>query len=132
MAFDFKAIQASLTTSFEYEVMDPLSKLPSGWFIELATPAHAGAQARVTAILDRLHKRKVSTAAQDEKDSVDLIATRVLGWRGLSDGAEDVPYSPEAAVAYLSGAKAFWLRQQIVEAMGDTERPFMAKTPSGS
>jgi hypothetical protein len=130
--FDFKAIQAALCTSFDYEVQDPLSKEPSGWVLELATPAHAGAQARVTAILDRLHKRKISTAAQDEKDSVDLICCRILGWRGLADGADEVTYSPEMAISLLSGAKSFWLRRQVVEAMGDTERPFTPQTRSSS
>lgn len=133
MGFDFKSLQKSLTTSFEYEVQDPITKEPSGWFIEIATPAHSVAQARVASILDRINKRKgASTQAQDEKDSNDLICARILGWRGLVDGENEVPYTPEVAVASVSGAPAFWLREQLVEAMRDKERPFIPKTPSGS
>lgn len=132
MPFNFKAIQDALNTSFEFEVQDPISKEPSGWFIELATPAHSAAHARVKAILDRVQKRKVSTVAQDEKDTVDLLCARILDWRGLTDGETEVPYSPETASAYLTGAKSFWLRTQVVEALGDTERPFTPKTPSAS
>lgn len=130
--FNFKSIQAALNTSFPFEVQDPITKEPSGWVLELATPAHAAAQARVTAILDRIRKRRESTGSQDEKDAVDLIAARILGWSGLEDGDAEVPYSAEVATACLSGAKAFWLRNQVIEALGDKESPFVPKTPSSS
>ena len=130
--FDFKAIQAALTTSFDHEVVNPFTKAPSGWFVELATAAHGAAQSRVRGILDQMGKRKTSSLTQDEKDGVELIAARIVGWHGLEDDGMEVVYTPEVAVLTLTGAGAFWLRQQLIDAMGDTDRPFTPKTPGTS
>ena len=122
---DFDAISATLKDSFELEIFHPTTG-EGGWFIELASPCHAGAQSKVAAILDRSRKRKVSTTGQDERDGVELIAARILGWKGLKSGAEDVPYTPETATAILSNPKSFWVRSQLLEALGDASRPFNA------
>lgn len=120
---DFNAIAATLKDSFEIEIVHPQTG-EGGWFIELASPCHAGAQARVSAILDRSRKRKVSTTGQDEKDGVELIVARILGWKGLKDGEEDVPFTPETALGIIANPKSFWLRSQLLEALGDPSRPF--------
>lgn len=120
---DFNAISEALKDSFTIEILHPTTG-EGGWFIELASPCHAGAQAKVTAILDRSRKRKVSTQGQDERDGVDLLAARILGWKGLKSGEDEVPYSTEAAVQILTNPKAFWLRSQLIEALGDPSRPF--------
>ncbi len=120
---DFNAISESLKDTFSIEIIHPATG-EGGWFIELAAPFHAGAQAKVNAVLDRSKKRKVSTASQDERDGVELIAARVVGWTGLKSGSDDMPYTPETAVAILSNPKSFWLRSQLIEALGDSSRPF--------
>ena len=124
---DFEAISATLKDSYEVEIFHPGTG-EGGWFIELAAPHHAGAQAQVNGILDRSKKRKVSTSKQDERDGVELVAARVLGWRGLTTGPKgeevEVPYTHEKCVALLSDSKSFWVRQQLIEALGDTSRPF--------
>lgn len=120
---DFGAITQTLKDSYEVEIVHPATG-DGGWFIELAAPHHSGAQQKVNAILDRAKKRKVSTAGQDEKDGVDLLMARILGWRGLTNGVDPVEYTEEAARAILSNPKSFWVRQQLIEALGDTTRPF--------
>lgn len=120
---DFNAIAATLKDSFEIEIVHPQTG-EGGWFIELASPCHGGAQAKVRAILDRMGKRKMSSVGQDEKDGVELLQARILDWRGLKNGEEDVPYSPETCAAILADPKAFWVRNQLVEALGDPSRPF--------
>lgn len=131
MPFDFQAAQAALVTSFEFEVTNPFTKDPSGWVLTLATNAHAASQAQIRTALDRMRSRKgPANVAQDEKDSVELIASRILGWKGLVEGENPVDYTQELAVTYLSGPKAFWLREQIVGALGETDRPFVPKNPS--
>lgn len=132
MAFDFKAFQNALVTSFEYEFFDDIEKKPSGWFLEVATSANETAQERIRGILDTIRKRKASSLAQDEKDGTDLISARILGWRGLEDGGKPVPYSQELAVQFLTGARSESLRKQLIAAMGDDERPFTRKTPGVS
>ena len=125
--FDYKAFQESLVTTFEHEFNDEIKHEPSGWFIELATAAHDEAQRKVRNILDSMDKRKASSLAHSEKDGVELIAARIVGWRGI-----EAPYSHELAVQFLTGAKAESLRRQLVEAMGDATRPFTPKTPGTS
>lgn len=120
---DFEAISNTLKDSFTIEILHPTTG-EGGWFIELASPCHAGAQAKVAAILDRARKRKVSTTGQDERDGVDLLVSRILGWKGLKSGEEDVPFTPETAASILTNPKAFWLRSQLIEALGDPSRPF--------
>ena len=122
---DFNAISATLKDSSEVEILHPTTG-EGGWFIDLATPCHAGAQAKDSAILDRSRKRKGSTVGQEERDGIELIAARILGWRGLKDGDAEVSYSPETATAILANPKSFWLRAQILEALGDPSRPFNA------
>ena len=131
MAFNLSAAQDALRTSFTYEVLDPFDKTPSGWVIELATAAHGTAQFKVRQILDSMGRRKApASMEQTEQDGVALIAARVLGWHGLVDGnGAEIPYTPEMAVQVLTGAKAFWLRNQITEALGDTDRPFSRSNP---
>lgn len=120
---DFNAIAETLKDSFIIEILHPTTG-EGGWFIELASPCHAGAQAKVTAILDRSRKRKVSTAGQDERDGIDLLTARILGWNGLKSSSEEVPFTSEAAAAILANPKSFWLRSQLIEALGDPSRPF--------
>lgn len=120
---DLKAVNETLKDSFEVEILHPVTG-EGGWFLELASPHHPESQAKVAAILDRSRKRKINTAAQDEKDGMDLVIARILGWRGLQEGGEEVEYTPEKAAKILSDRKAFWIRNQIMEALGDLSRPF--------
>lgn len=122
---DFNAISESLKDTFTAEIFHPTTG-EGGWIIELAAPFHAGAQAKVNAILDRSKKRKVTSTVQDERDGVELIAARVVGWKGLMSGKDEVPYTPETCVAILANPKSFWLRSQLIEALGDTTKPFMS------
>jgi len=120
---DFNAIAETLKDSFTLEILHPTTG-EGGWFIELASPCHMGAQARVSAILDRVRKRKGSTAGQDERDGVDLICARILGWKGLKTGEDEMAYSSELAASIIANPKSFWVKTQIMEALGDPSRPF--------
>ena len=120
---DLSAINATLKDSFSLEILHPTTG-EGGWFFVLASPCHAGAQVKVAAILDRSRKRKISTTAQDERDGLDLICARILGWRGLKKGEEEVPYTPETCAAVMADPKSFWIRSQLLEALGDSSRPF--------
>lgn len=121
---DFEAIAAALKDTYEVEILHPTDTKERGWFIELAAPHHASAQTKVNMILDRIKKRKGSTASQDEQDGADLLAARIVGWRGLKSGEVSIPYSHETCIAILTNPKSFWVKQQLVDALGDTSRPF--------
>lgn len=120
---DYSAIKSTLKNTFEVEIVHPKTG-EGGWIWELASPHHAAAQARVNEVLDRSNKRKFTTTAQSEKDGVDLIMARVISWRGLENEGQPVPYSDELALAILSERESFWVRSQLVEALGDVSKPF--------
>lgn len=120
---DLSVINETLKDSTILEITHPITG-EGGWEVELASPCHASAQSKVMAILDKARKRKGSTPAQEEKDGVELICARILGWEGLKSGETEVPYAPETAAKILSDPKSFWIRSQILEALGDPSRPF--------
>lgn len=123
MSFDLSAIQDSLKDSFEVEITHPISG-EGGWFIEIASSFHAEAQAKVSQILDRSRKRRVNTPQQDEADGIALIVSRILGWRGLIANGIEVEFTPQKAAEIIANPKSYWLRTQIMDAIGDPSRPF--------
>lgn len=120
---DLNAIAKTIKDSFEIEIIHPATG-EGGWFIELASPHHADSQAKVAAILDRARKRKTNSPGQDEKDVNDMLTARILGWRGLQDGEDPVEFTPELASDIISAPKSFWVRRQLMDALGDVTRPF--------
>lgn len=133
MSFDFQAAQKALVTTFEYDVLDPFTREPSGWVWTLTTAAHPESMKKVRKVIDRMRSRRgVSTPEQDDRDGAEMLAARVLGWTGLIENGEPVEYTPQKAMAYLSEPTAFWLLEQISEALGDSGRPFVQKKPSDS
>lgn len=125
MPFDFQAAIKHVATTFEYEVLDPFTKKPSGWIWTLATPANAEATAKVRTLTDKIRARRgVSTLDQAERDLAERLVCLSLGWRGLEDCKKEVPFTPEAALACISGPSTFWLREQIMEALSDPENAF--------
>ena len=122
--FDLDSLNIQETSTLE--ILHPATGEGTGWVLTLATQAHAGVQTKVSAILDRTKKRKAPTPAQDEADGLALLTAHVLGWEGLVMNGEGVPYSPEAAAKVLGGARSFWIRKQLLEAIGDPTRPFLS------
>ncbi len=121
---DLKAINATLKTSTEIEIVHPVTG-EGGWFIELATPCHTAAQAKAAAVRDKMERRKhTATPAQEQRELAELLCAFILGWRGLASDGEEVPYSHETALQALGESNAFWVRKQILDAIGDPVRPF--------
>ena len=122
---DIELINESMRESFEHEVTHPVTG-EGGWFVELATKANASAQAKVAAILDRIKKRKATTQAQEDQDINALLCAHILGWKGLTGADGEVPYTPETAMKIISGPKSFWIREQLLAAIGDPTKPFLS------
>lgn len=120
---DLNAINGSITDSFEVEIVHPVTG-DGGWFVQLASPCHTESQLRVMAVLDKSRKRKNSTPQHDEKDVVALVIARILGWRGLTAGDQEIEFSEAKAAEILNDPRSFWIRSQLVEALGDPTRPF--------
>ena len=122
---DYNAIAATLKDRFEIEIVHPQTG-EGGWFVELTGPTHADSQAKIREVIDTARKRLVNTSIQDEKDSSEILCARVLGWRGLESGGKDVAFTPDVALKIVSDPKCFWVRSQLLRALGDPSRPFAA------
>ena len=122
---DISAINDSIKESFEVEIVNPKTG-EGGWFVELAGPTHADSQAKIREVIDAARKRLVNTSIQDEKDSSEILCARILGWRGLESGGKEVPFTSDAALKIVSDPKCFWVRSQLLRALGDPSRPFAA------
>lgn len=123
--FDLDAIQDAMQDTCTVEITHPTTGA-GGWYVELATKANAEVQSKVTAILDRIKKRKAATPAQEDQDIVSLINAHILGWKGLVSGDKEVLYTPEAAQKILASPKAFWIKEQLLSAIGDPTKPFLS------
>jgi hypothetical protein len=120
---DFKAISATLKMSTKVEIIHPITG-EGGWFIELATPCNARAQAAARDILDKSQELKFPTRAQKDRSNAEFLAALTLGWTGLTDNGEEVPFSPEACIQMYLDPNAFWVVGPVNKALGDPSRPF--------
>ena len=91
----------------------------------MAGPCHTATKkaekARAEAIL------KARGKSHDmEKLSIELLASRVLGWKNVTWEGEALPWSPENALKLLQAPGLKFVRDQIAIALADDESFFKA------
>jgi phage repressor protein C with HTH and peptisase S24 domain len=108
----------------------------TGWFITLGGPGHErtlAAQAitnrralrrqqqiEAATINGRKYKPVEGDPEEDRRHTIESIAARVIGWRGLSDGnGGELRYSPEEAMKILSDPHMGWLLGQVADQITD-------------
>jgi hypothetical protein len=89
----------------------------------------AGADSAVYMAYDRAATDRRLAAAQQgirgmdaatiEKEAVEILVTCTLGWKGVTRGGKDWPFSPENVRALYTDPKFRWLRNQVDRAIGD-------------
>jgi hypothetical protein len=129
------------TDSAELDIKRPGTDKPVGWKLTLAGPSHPQAiawasnvarkqldrQARIEADLSNGKRIKPETKDVDaeRKDSVEWIASRVIGWEpAVSIGGTKYEYSPENAVAIFIRRDMGWAFAQVLEFLSN-ETSFM-------
>lgn len=102
----------------EVELLHPKTQEPLGAFVTLAGPSHPEVSAKIRNILDRSRGKK-TTSEQDERDGLELLCTRILGWRGFKKEGQELAFSKSNVQELLSDRKNFWIRRQIMEKLDD-------------
>lgn len=114
MAFDINTVIPE--DSIEIELLHPVTGDTTGAFISIAGPTNAEVKAETRRILDRTRGKK-STSEQDERDGINLMAARIIGWRGIVKDGEPIPFSKAAAVDLVTERQ--WIRKQLLASFED-------------
>lgn len=72
--------------------------------------------------------RVALTADSLEKQEIEVIASCITGWEGLTSGTEEFVFKTENAILLLTTAP--WIREQVEEAMGDHQGFSTARSQS--
>jgi hypothetical protein len=97
-------------------------------WVTMAGPEHPKRKAFVFAKQRRLRQQLAKTGkmefqdpAEDEQDEVELLASCVLGWRGVLWKGQPVECTKANVLAHLSNPKLAWFRRAIKSAFEDNE-----------
>jgi hypothetical protein len=97
-------------------------------WVTMAGPEHPKRKAFVFAKQRRMRQQLAKTGkvefqdpAEDEQDEVELLASCVLGWRGVLWKGQPVECSKANVLAYLGNPKLAWFRRAIKTAFDDNE-----------
>lgn len=101
----------------------------------LAGPEHPqrrgivfGRMRRMRAEMARTGKVEMPDPEEDELEENDVLAGCILGWSGLAQGGQTLPWSATAAQALMADPKRRWLRAQVKRALD--ERALFIKASS--
>jgi cytochrome P450 len=133
MELDLDSI-ATVDTA-DIELLHPITGESTGAFVTLAGPEHQQRKAEVMAILRRQRVRGVQQAQrfarggkmdvqdpeEDERESMDMLARSILGWRGIKRNGQLVAFSAQAVKDLLSDPKCAWIVKQLLRAMNNDE-----------
>lgn len=114
--------------SGDYELLHPLTNAPTGAFITLAGPEHPKRKQRTLDLMRRARaaalrggKAAASDPEEDIRESIRMLASITLGWRGIRKNGADVPFTEAAAAELYADPKRQWVVQQLLGAMNDQQ-----------
>lgn len=97
-------------------------------WVMLAGPEHAKRKAFVFAKQRRLRQQlakhgkvEFQDPVEDEQDELELLASCVLGWRGVLWKGQAVECTKANVLAYLGNPKLAWFRRSVKAAFEDNE-----------
>lgn len=119
----------------EVELLHPVTGEGTGAFVSLAGPEHPQRKAEVMAMLRRQRVRGAQQAQRfargakldvpdpedEERESMEMLARSILGWRGTKRGGELVAFSAQAVKDLLADPKCAWIVKQLLRAMNNDE-----------
>jgi hypothetical protein len=124
---DLDSIEDVQTASLE--VKHPTTGAPTGAVIELAGPQHPTHQKfriELQRKIQRDMRRNGRTALADPQDAFDTdtdwLVLCTLGWSGITQGGQQLPFSTAAARAIYADPKKQWLRMQVRAALNEADR----------
>lgn len=123
--FDLDSIEDLF--SADYELLHPITGVPTGAFITLAGPEHPQRKRIAMDLMRRLRataaraKQAVADPEEDARESVKLLAKVTLGWRGIRKHGQEVAYSEAEAAELYADPKRQWVVKQLLAAMNDQD-----------
>lgn len=127
MTFDIAQIHDVASASID--IKHPTTGESIGAQIEVAGPEHPqrkaiefARQRKIRAGLQKTGKIELSDPADDELDAIEMLTSCTLGWKGITEGGVEVPFSRDAAYKLYSTEGLAWLRIQVLNAMGERDR----------
>ena len=118
----------SLEDIGEAEVQLKRGTEPLPIWVTLAGPEHPKRKSFVFAKQRRMRQQLAKTGklefqdpAEDEQDEIELLATCVLGWRGVRLGGKALECTRANVEAVLSDPKRAWFRRALKQAFDDNE-----------
>lgn len=112
--------------SAELEISDPLTGEPTGFIVILQNPNSLKLKKVREKWIQISNKRGKKGLSVDQQNAlfVELANVGTIGWKGLTDNGEDIPYSEEIQSELLTQR---WMCRQIGEYLVE-DSSFLAKS----
>lgn len=121
--FDLDTIED--VSQADVELMHPTKGTGTGAFITLMGPEHPERKAITLGLMRRARAEamrsnsKPKDPEEDIAESIDMLVKITVGWRGIAQNGQPVPFSPAAAAALYGDKKRQWVVKQLIGAMND-------------
>lgn len=122
--------------TFDLEIVAADGATPTGWTITLAGPSHPQTVAAAENVARKSLRRaaKVEAAqingrkfqpeehepADLQREHVEIVASRILGWNPIDIGNGPIAFSREAAVDLFLNPAMGWAYGQVLDALSST------------
>ena len=114
-------------SGYEFELVHPGTKEPLGAFVKVrgdmskVVKAHFRKRFNEVQQANKIAKRRnqeVETSLDEFEDlAIADAVVRIIGWKGIQEAKQDVPFTPENADRVLRAHP--WIREQIQEAASE-------------
>jgi len=121
--FDLDTIEDA--SQADVELRHPKTDMGTGAFITLMGPEHPERKAITLGLMRRARAEAMRSNTQpkdpeeDIAESIEMLVKITLGWRGIAQNGQPVPFSPAAAAALYGDKKRQWVVKQLIRAMHD-------------
>ena len=123
---DLNIITDSTLDTATLIVTDPRTGEDTDIRIELNSPDSKAFQAVSHKLayrrLDMSSKRRTVSAEKAEQDNIQFLAENTVGWQGVEENGQTVPFTTSKAVELYT--KFRWLRDQVDSFMGERKNFF--------
>lgn len=119
----FEGLEIPVDLPAKVFLLHPVTKKPTGGWIEVYSLESPAAQAFQREIIDRRlrDKAKVATAETIENETSEMLARLTTGWALVTlDGRPlNIPFSLENALALYRNPRLAWIRAQVNDFISD-------------
>lgn len=126
--FDLDTIE-DLDTA-DIELLNPKTQQGTGAFITLAGPEHPERKAQTFKLIRKARADMARNAAakrgavrqpddpeDDMRETIAMLASITMGWRGIAQGGKPIAFTRQAAIDLYSDPKRQWIVRQLVADM---------------